>query len=327
MSTKKNIISYNLEIRNSRHNLELKYPFLKNVWDIYNEFDETVERVTENNTIYSLCYTILENLDEDIDEHTDFCMKLIRNLGHFSEDLKHLIRSPDRCDILHNWIYNSKKKKYIPDIIINTCFDDFITIRSRKGYNYPCSYDIYDSLYEDPVNITLLNIFEYNIESIRNTLNDKNSENNIPCQKFVCKSVKIYNDMYKEYCENGVDGYEKHTSTCSKLKQFKISYTNYLRNKIGKADEIPSLDDIQNKYFTECQKYEGVQALQQIANDENSLTYTTTLTQDKNLHEAAPIIPHEGDNKGSLMSPTLSTALGTAAGTSSILALLYKVNA
>ncbi|KMZ99267.1 hypothetical protein PVNG_02150 [Plasmodium vivax North Korean] len=303
-----------------------EYLFLKKVWDIYSEYDSTVEINTKNNKIYSLCHTILTTLREEKEKYNNFCVKLLRNLGHFSEGLTHIIRSPEPCDILYNWIYNAKKKQYIPDTIINKCFEDYIIISSVMGYNYPCSYDTYNSLYKEPINITLLNIFESNMETIRNTLNDENSENNIPCRKFFCKSVKIYNDMYKKYCENAVDGYKIHTGTCSKLKHFYRTYDFYFLKSIDKKDQIPSLDDIQNKYFTECQKYEEEQALHQVAVDEKSPTYSTTLTRDNNQHADLPVIPHDGDNKGSLMSSTLPTALGTVAGTSSILALLYKVN-
>ncbi|SCO65481.1 VIR protein [Plasmodium vivax] len=301
------------------------YLFLKNIWDIYNEYDNTVENNTNNHQIYSLCDIILTTLSENKDKFNNFCTKLLRNLGHYSENLKFFIHNYDSCDILYNWIYNSKKKHAIPDTIIQKGFEEYVKIGDVMKYKFSCSYDTYNSLYKEPINITLLNIFEYNMETIRNTFNDEKSVNNIPCRKLVCKTVKIYNDMYKKYCDNAIDGYEKHTDTCSKLNLFYSTYNFYFLKNIVKKDQIPSLDDEPKIYSMKCQKYVEEQALHKMGVDENSPTYSkTTLTQDKNQHAAAPIITHEGDNKGSLMSPTVSTTLGTVAGASSILALLYK---
>ncbi|KMZ76583.1 hypothetical protein PVIIG_05913 [Plasmodium vivax India VII] len=106
------------------------YLFLKHVWDIYYEYDSTVENNTKNHQIYTLCHIILTTLSENKAKYNNFCTKLIRNLGLFSENSKSFIRSNDRCNILYNWIYNSIKKEYIPDSIINKCFEDYIDISS-----------------------------------------------------------------------------------------------------------------------------------------------------------------------------------------------------
>ncbi|CAG9474596.1 unnamed protein product [Plasmodium vivax] len=302
-----------------------EYPFLRNVWDIYNEYGSTVENNVKNHQIYSLCDIILKTSGNNMDEYTDFCTKLLRNLGHFSENLERFIRKYDSCDILYNWIYNSKKRKVIPDTIIHKGFEDYVKIGDVMKYNFSCSYDTYDSLYKEPINITLLNIFVSNMVTIRNTLNDETGVNYNPCRKFVCKSVKIYNDMYKKYCENAVEGYEKHTGTCSKLTEFYRTYKFYFLNNIVKNDQIPSLDDDQKIYSNKCQIYLQEQASDTtVVSQELSTSLSITLPQDRNTAAPASINFPEGENQSSPMSSTVSTALGTVAGTSSILALLYK---
>ncbi|KMZ99311.1 hypothetical protein PVNG_02194 [Plasmodium vivax North Korean] len=303
-----------------------EYPFLRDVWNIYNEYGSTVENNLKNNKIYSLCDLILKTSGKNMDEYTDFCTKLLRNLGHFSENLEFFIRKYDSCDILYNWIYNSKKKKIIPDTIINKGFEDYVKIGNVMKYNFSCSYHTYDSLYKEPINITLLNIFGSNMETIRNTLNEENGVINIPCRKFVCKSVKIYNDMHKKYCENAVDGYEMHADTCSKLNEFNNLYEFFFWYYIKEKSQIPSIDDAPNVYLTKCQKYLQEQASDTAAVSQDLPTsLTASLPQDSNSDGPASVALHKGENQSSPKSSTVSTALGTVAGASSILALLYKV--
>ncbi|KMZ99306.1 hypothetical protein PVNG_02189 [Plasmodium vivax North Korean] len=269
---------------------------------------------------------ILEKFWKDTGEYNNFCLNLLNNLGHYSKNQELYIRSHYRCNILYNWIYNQKKKHGIQDEIINKCFEEYIKIGGVMKYNFACSYDTYNKLYEEPINMTLLNIFEYNMETIRNILNVEKDVNNISSRKFVCKAVQIYKDMYQKYCVKGEEGNQRHKNTCSELGNFKYSYANYFFSELGKEAEIPSLDDIQNKHLTECQKYLQVQALVPIAVPEVLPEYSSrNLPQDSKLAAPESLTIPKGVNQSSPMSSTVSTALGTVAGASSMLALLYKV--
>ncbi|SCO72989.1 Plasmodium vivax Vir protein, putative [Plasmodium vivax] len=292
-------------------NWEKEYPFLNEVWEFHNKLNILMDKDEYNGKIFSMCHMILRDFGKDTGEYDSFCLKLLHNLGHYSDDEKSFIRSHDRCNILYNWIYNLKEKHKIPDEIINKCFDEYITISKVMKYMDACSYNSHNTFYEDPMNVTLLNIFESSIGTIINILNGEKSVINIPCRKFVCKNVQIYNDMYQKWCVNAREGNQRHENTCSKLKQFKYSYTHYFRSKLDNEAEIPSLDDIQNNYFTECQKYLQEQVLD-----------TTLVTQDQPKYSSRNL--PEGEKQSSPMSSTVSTTIGTMAGASSILALLYK---
>ncbi|KMZ77256.1 hypothetical protein PVIIG_05209 [Plasmodium vivax India VII] len=255
---------------------------------------------------------ILNKNGKNRGSYNNFCTKLLKNLGHYSENPKSFIRSHYHCNILYNWIYNSKKKHTIPDEFINDCFEEYIRIGKAMDYKYSCSYDIHNRLYEEPMNMTILNIFESNMETIRHTLNDEKGVINFPCRKFVCKCVHIYKNMHENYCKNIDDGNKENTGTCSKLTEFYSTYRFFFLDNIVKKDEIPALDDDPNIYSNKCQIY-----LQEQASD------TTAVSQDlpTSLTRTLP----KGENQSSPMFSTVPTALGTVAGASSILALLYKV--
>ncbi|KMZ99318.1 hypothetical protein PVNG_02201 [Plasmodium vivax North Korean] len=269
---------------------------------------------------------ILENFGKDIGEYNNFCLKLLNNLGHYSENTISFIRSHDRCIILYNWIYNSKRKHNIPDEIINKCFEEYIIASKVMQYSDACSYDIYNSLYEDPMNMTLLDIFDSNTLKIKDTLMDPDESISTPCRKYVCECVKIYDAMNQKYCLKEAD-YEKHENTCSRLKNFKNTYTWFFKDIQDLKDKIPSLDDIQNTYMRKCQKYVQEEPVQPLDAEEQRTRSLLTKPEHKAPPETKTLIQPEDENQGGLMSPTVSTAISTMAGASSFLALLYKVNA
>ncbi|KMZ77182.1 hypothetical protein PVIIG_06376, partial [Plasmodium vivax India VII] len=110
---------------------------------------------------------------KSIGTYNSFCTKLLKNLGHISKNHKNTSKSHYHCNILYNWIYNSKKNHDISDDFINDCFEEHSRMGKTMHYNYSCDYNVHNMLYEEPMNMTLLNIFESNIETIGNTLNDE----------------------------------------------------------------------------------------------------------------------------------------------------------
>ncbi|KMZ99282.1 hypothetical protein PVNG_02165 [Plasmodium vivax North Korean] len=240
---------------------------------------------------------ILSTFGKDRGEYNNFCSKLLKNLGHYSEKAEFYIRSHGRCNILYNWIYNSKEKHKISDQIINKCFEEYMNIGNAMRYGYKCSYDTYNRLYVEPIKITLLDIFDDSMKTIENTLNGETREINIPCRKYICESVKIYEDMHQKYCVNGDSGNKKHENTCSRLNDFKNTYELFFQNKQDLKDKIPSLDDIKNTYMTKCKIYVQEEPVQPANSEERHTLLPLTRPEDGSPQEAESLIPHGDVNK------------------------------
>ncbi|KMZ77047.1 hypothetical protein PVIIG_06225 [Plasmodium vivax India VII] len=63
-----------------------EYSLLKDIWTTYDDFDKDVENNTNRNKYISVCSYFIDPLNEEKEKHEKFCMKLIRNLGHYSDD-------------------------------------------------------------------------------------------------------------------------------------------------------------------------------------------------------------------------------------------------
>ncbi|KMZ83253.1 hypothetical protein PVBG_05223 [Plasmodium vivax Brazil I] len=271
---------------------------------------------------------VLRKINKDVGEYNSFCSKLLKNLGLYSENAEFYIRSNDRCNILYNWVYNSKEKHAIPDQIINDCFEEYFKIGNAMKYKYKCYYDIYNSLYEDPINITLFDIFNDKMSIIETALVNEDASTNTNGRNFVCACVKKYKEMNDAYCLPGKRKSKDYTNTCKKLREFKDSYTWYLYNKHNLRDMIPSLDNIDQDLLAKCPKqqersqlYSGARGTP-VSSLGNGLP-TGTVGQSHLLADDTNITPGNVDNP---MKKTITTTIGTFAGASSLLAFLYKVN-
>ncbi|SCA81952.1 VIR protein [Plasmodium vivax] len=301
------------------------YPFLKEVSTTYKEFDNELEDY--NRQIDVICDSyVLKDSSEDINKNRQFCKKLMRNLGYFSIDPKFYAPSYERCNILYNWIYNSINNKKITDDIINKCFNEYNSYMDSIYKPVRCSIKSYDENYKEPINITLLHIFETNMHIINNKLNGPREESKIPCLKFVCGCLKIYKSMNETYCHNGEGIQDDYRNTCFKLKKFKESYNMYLYNNSKLSAIIPSLDNIDKDLLDKCQEDEKRLRLDSDA-DETQLRYSAnslpTATEGQRIFsEEGRTITH--GNGDSSMKKTITTTIGTFAGASSLLAFLYK---
>ncbi|SCO72999.1 VIR protein [Plasmodium vivax] len=299
------------------------YPFLQEVWKMYDEFEKPVEINQENNKYILLCHTFMNGLNESKEEYKIFCNKLARNLGLYSEDTRFTKPSHDRCNILYNWIYNSIKKHHIPDNIIKECFEEYDRITKATG-NIKCSYYTYDNDYKEPENIMLLNVFISYIGDTKNTMNGENEDLKRSCHKYICEFVKIYKRMYSEYCLRESPNYQKQQKTCEHLGYFKQNYDIFLFNQLKEKDKIPSLEKVEEEYMLKCQKYDQRPALQtEVRREQTRFAHLSEGTR-----ESPHIFPSEttvsNNDAKNPISSTVSTAVGTVAGASSILVLLYK---
>ncbi|KMZ88605.1 hypothetical protein PVBG_04814 [Plasmodium vivax Brazil I] len=200
----------------------------------------------------SLCYQILYQMRVDVDKYKDVCMKLMRNLEYYNPLSKYFEPTPERCNILYNWIYNLIEEEKVTEDIIKKCFEEYNDYKNKISSDRRCDYFSHIEQFEKPMNIILLDIFRDNMEIIRNELTRDYDSTAIPLKKFLCESLKIYKHMNESYCSRRGERNGKHTNICTKLDNFKSTYS-FFRTKLGKLNNItPELDDIDNGFFDQC---------------------------------------------------------------------------
>ncbi|KMZ83237.1 hypothetical protein PVBG_05207 [Plasmodium vivax Brazil I] len=286
-----------------------------------------VDYNVNKNFFDQVCYMFLKNMDKDMMRHKNFCMMLLRNLGHYTSNSFYFNPTHDDCNVLNYWIYNSVKKDNVPDEIVDKCFEDYVTNMGKFGKKPNCYYHSYYNMYKEPLKAIILHIFNYNMEIVKNIIDIGNDTPNYSLQRYICECVKLYHEMNRNHCHGSSQKDEKSNNICYMLKLLKTTYEWYLFNKQNKNYKIPSLDDNQNKYLTECQKYLEEKSLDTTSDHHDQpIDLSRTTPQDSVPAASASITLPEGENESRPMSSTVSTALGTVAGASSILALLYKVN-
>ncbi|KMZ99292.1 hypothetical protein PVNG_02175 [Plasmodium vivax North Korean] len=303
----------------------LKYIiYFTKVWTTYEAFDENVEDY--KNSYDTLCDFILKENSMELRKYKGFCMKLMRNLGRYSLDPKFYEPTRERCNILYNWIYNSIGKKTTDDVV-NKCFKEYTDNMEYVTNEKKCSKHSYDEKFEEPIKITLLDIFNNNTPDIINTLINEDDSISTPGQKFVCECVRIYKYMDESYCLKNRQKSEKNKTTCLKLDQFKDSYGYFLINLQDSKHKIPLLNDIDNELRVKCPQ------------DRSNLQLTHVEGQDAVPHLAKrrlPIAGHTGstledglstplESTDNSMNKNITTTIGTVAGASSLLAFLYRV--
>ncbi|KMZ83245.1 hypothetical protein PVBG_05215, partial [Plasmodium vivax Brazil I] len=201
-----------------------QYPFLDSVWNTYMKFDKPVLNTDTNNTVYdNACHQIISHLNGDVKNHKTYCVKLIRNLGHYYTDTNYFDPTYERCNILYNWLYHSSKSEKNIDNMIEKCFIDYNDQMEGKRKILKCSYDSYKNMYLDKMKLNILNLFNYNTEILRKTLMDADDSNKTRYRNFVCECLKIYKPMKEKYCFRQ-EQRQKHEKICLELDQFNNAY-------------------------------------------------------------------------------------------------------
>ncbi|KMZ89687.1 hypothetical protein PVMG_04517 [Plasmodium vivax Mauritania I] len=290
------------------------------------EFDNSVAHDNNAHSYNAFCHSIIDQSDENKEENKKFCSKLVRNLGCYATDTKFFNPSTERCNILYYWIYNSIKNKKISNNLVTLCFNDYIGHMTQMRQKPKCYYYHYEDNYNDPMKMIILEIFQYNMKDVNDIVAMEYKQPDFRVQKYICECVKIYKEMNRENCAKSNAANVKSNRTCEKLKTFKKTYENYLFATPHKNYNIPSLDKVEDDYLTMCQTDAPKLALAGQMAEAGSVLQPTTEYRDGKKDEFSPPSLTTDENKGSSMSRTVSTAFGTVAGASSILALLYKVN-
>ncbi|KMZ77334.1 hypothetical protein PVIIG_06026 [Plasmodium vivax India VII] len=293
---------------------------------MYNKFNNNVYDGTTRNQYESLCHIIIKNVNEDVENYNDICMKLMRNLGHLSENPKDYVLSSDRCNILFHWLYTFLDKNKITYDIIDKSFETYDSVRLIKGNtNMMCHYHKNNKLFE-PTKITLLDIFDNNMNNIQKLLETEREEIKILCRKFVCECLKIYKHMKVSYCLRSSKKSQKHTDTCLKLSLFNSAYNIFHSKFVGIDPKIPSLDNIDSICLDTILPDE---LKSQLTSDQDEgqvnasrMGMTSALVYPNGT--LADSLPLTHETVDSPMKKTITTTIGTVAGASSLLAFLYK---
>ncbi|CAG9474590.1 unnamed protein product [Plasmodium vivax] len=304
--------------------LKRNYPFLNTVWDTYNEFNKPVEGDENKYMYHTFCDPLMNRYKENKEKQSNFCLKLVRNLGCYPPGYNpYFDPNDDRCKILNYWIYNLVRKHQISDTIITECFDDYnrnMRIIGQKGI---CHYYSYDDIYKDPVNMIILEIFQSYMKIVTDMLNKENHTINSDLQMYICECVNIYKEMDKTYCRNN-DEDKKRIFTCSMLNTFRDTYKFFLSATQNKNYNIPSLDDVEKEYNDKCMPSKLEVPLTAPRDNEVPALRTSSEDSDEQIDGYSSAQPFNDEKTGSSISSTVSTAVGTMAGASSILAVLYK---
>ncbi|KMZ77048.1 hypothetical protein PVIIG_06226 [Plasmodium vivax India VII] len=206
------------------------------------------------------------------------------------------------------------KKHSIPEDILIRCFGDYKSSMEGMKQTPTCFYYYYDKKYKEPMKIIMLNIFDSNIDIIKEKLESINDSIRCSCQKYVNKIVEIYKYMKITYCSNGI--VMGNPNSCQQLDSFAQSY-KFLYDDATVKDKIPSLEYEKHVNLLGCES----------GNSLGGRPSTDTYPKEKPVETPREPQFNENNDSSNSMSRTVSTALGTVAGASSLLALLYKVNA
>ncbi|VUZ96308.1 PIR protein [Plasmodium vivax] len=305
--------------------MEKKSSFLLLIffWDTYNQFESPVEGDGKKYMYEIVCNLIMKELEANEDKNNNFCLKLVRNLGFYTPHTQFFDPRGDRCMILQYWVYNSEKNQQIPKNIITGCFNDYKSQMSGSGNKPKCDYYPYEGNYKEPINIIILDIFQNNMEIVKDIVATVSDKINIGLQNYICECVKIYKEMDEKYCRNKGEE-QKRDLTCSMLDAVKRTYESYLPVAQHEHYKIPSLGDVEKKYTDICSRTELQVPLNAPRLNEESALSSFSENRNGQGDESSSPKPFMDENPGSSMTRTVSTAVGTMAGASSVLALLYK---
>ncbi|KMZ89735.1 hypothetical protein PVMG_04565 [Plasmodium vivax Mauritania I] len=292
-------------------------------WATYDEFDKTLDGDIHINKYHTFCDLIKDKYTENKEEQHKFCLKLVRNLGCYPlESHRYFDPNKNRCNILYYWIYNSVKNKQISNNLIADCFGDYVYHMGNIKITPKCYYHPYEDIYKEPMNMIILEIFQSTMKTVTDMLDMENNTFDPDLQKYICECVNIYKELNKKYCHHKD---QKRTLTCSMLDTVKQTYNLYLSDKEYQKYKIPSLDNVEKVYTDKCMPSKLQVPLNAPRENDGLALPSLSENSDGQLDEFSSPHPFIGEKSGSSISSTMSTAVGTMAGASSIIALLYKV--
>ncbi|GAB69866.1 hypothetical protein PCYB_006150, partial [Plasmodium cynomolgi strain B] len=277
--------------------------FLEEIWNMYDNFVKNVNG-SKYGQLLDFCYkgTIFQK--PNMEEYKNMCKKLLRNLLLLADGNYGYENFFKYCDMLYIWIYFETKKKKLTNSIIEEIFDDLVKFLTEE-YRKACPYFSYSENLHEPHKLMKLRIFEHNIYTFQNILDNISDPHNCSCLKYAYECINIYNDMNKRFCATDEHKNTINKGTCDILEIFNTLYSNYIRNVNRGIYELPLLSDTTNATYTPTDTY----VTRCLLNKQKSKLDSSTVDQSSNPKQIS-----------------ISTAFGSMAGIPPFLVLIYKVN-
>ncbi|KMZ95734.1 hypothetical protein PVMG_05333 [Plasmodium vivax Mauritania I] len=221
----------------------------------YEEFNSDV--IDEYSSTIESLMSVLKSWGWYEEKHKDIYKKLTRNLLLLLNKKYMKMNKEDYCRFLYQWVYHTQKKYDINEYYISVFYQAVhASIISAGASNY-CPYYSYDKDYENSINIIKLQNFHHNINTIRDILIKKSASqdrNSQYCyaQRYANECVKIYRNMYDEFCAGDKSSILKNQKTCSELSTFNNIYTTFLFNQGDINKKIPDLASEENEKLFGC---------------------------------------------------------------------------
>ncbi|GAB69632.1 hypothetical protein PCYB_003810, partial [Plasmodium cynomolgi strain B] len=274
------------------------YPFLNNFLYTYRKLDEKLEKYYDLYTFYK---TVVKDDPEINQTYKDILLKLLRNLQNF-EYYKYKISQLDEfCTYLYHWLYFNTKEYDHTEYLISLIFSHFQAKRNPINL-YVCPYNLYDKhkYVLQSNDLVKLSYFKFSFDDIKNILNERKHPNYCLCQKYLDECVNTYISMNASHCS--IATVENNRELCSELRQFN-SYYSYLTKDLKIGGNIPDI-------------YTGKRNVELLDCSPKEISELISNTDDSSNDAASQVVSYV---------KALPTAVGTIAGATSILALLYKV--
>ncbi|CAI7724168.1 PIR protein [Plasmodium vivax] len=271
------------------------YPFLKKIWNKYN-YDEDVEERMNNDIIISLCNEDTIYGITPSDDQTNACKKLLKNFKLLHINVRKPKEHLEWCNNLNNWIYSEINPYNLTDDIVHKILNKAQPELGKLPNKIYCKY-IAVGEQEHLEKLIELRIFNHNFESFLSILKNENDQDYCSCQKFLEVCVNIYRDMKERYCYKKV-GRSNSEEICNEISEFPFLYA-FLTSDSKIVKKVPKIDTGIREELIKCPS--TVEAIE-LPSSPDTGSDTTIPKRDS----------------------TVPTALGTVAGASSVLALLYK---
>ncbi|KMZ89751.1 hypothetical protein PVMG_04581 [Plasmodium vivax Mauritania I] len=269
---------------------------------MYDMFAETLNE-EDNRQQAIACDRIKVYKGDHVDKQKKTCRALLRNsFLLYDENYENDVLNK-YCDILYIWLYFEIKKNKFSSSIIDKIFDESIKMVRSSRKQKPCPYFSFSENLHEPENLMKLRIFNDNIETFENILNNINKMNKCSCLNYVYDCINIYKIMNRVYCLGEKNKISENSNTCKIVEEFGTKYNLYIyniNNGIYKLPSLPDINDISNA---------------------NS-TYKADCSLDRNGQNSN----YNKDNQSeSYTQSNVTKVLGSMIGISSFLAISFKV--
>ncbi|KMZ88599.1 hypothetical protein PVBG_04808 [Plasmodium vivax Brazil I] len=259
----------------------------------------------DNINLFSICNDYSMYKHEPTENEKYACRKLLKNWQLLRSIQRSSSDQNEWCKNINNWLYYEINPYILNDDIINRILVEAQIKFMHVPNTQYCSFTALNVNHE-PKELNKLRIFNENTSTFNDILKEKSSDNYCSCRNFVKDCINIYKNINSKHCSTTID--TSNERTCDIVRDFYLYYTGYLHRDIKIQEKLPDLfstTDI-NIDIEECRSQtngKGLDSLRGGLSDGSTVSTTPAETAGK----------------------TVPTAIGTIAGVSSVLALLYKV--